>query len=133
MIRDDSSEQEIIQIRKVFRFLIEEGYRESEAIIGGKEPSVSFENNSLNRKIRVYWSEAGYYDVEISRKKMFSFGKYSALFSVIEVWKTFENEYWPPFGIENKLNYLANFIKTNFTPIVKGKKWLTNPSKPLIK
>ncbi len=123
----NSDEEGFIEIKRVFNFLIEEGYQGQDFSIGGKEPGITFHNWVKNRTINIYWSEGGFLEIIISRKKVFSFSKYAASFSIRDFYKKFNCQYLmynPPIGTYNQLKHNAEFIQKHLLPIIRGEKWI---------
>jgi hypothetical protein len=123
----DSGEKEFIQIISAFDFLFKEGYHGENFSIGGREPSITLQNWDRNRSIRIFWSEGGFLDVTITRKKIFAFNKNATFFSIRDFYKYFNSEYLlykPPLGSFNQLKHNADFIQKHLMPVIRGEKWI---------
>jgi len=115
-----------IEIIRAFKFLFSNGYSGKEFSMGGREPGVCFESWIANRQITVYWSEGGYLDVCIKRKKIFRSLKYRT-FSIRDYYKYFNCESLktdPPIGAFNILKTNADVIQQYLMPVIKGEMWI---------
>jgi hypothetical protein len=123
----NSGEEGFIEIKRAFGFLFEEGYHGKDFSIGGREPGITLHNWVKNRIINIFWSEAGFLDVTVSRKKIFTFNKYATSFSIRDFYKYFNSEYLmynPPIGSYNQLKHNADFIQKHLMPVIRGKEWI---------
>jgi len=122
----NSGEIGFIQIIRAFGFLLENGYSGKEFSIGGREPYVCFKSWVAKREIIVCWSEGGYLDVCIRRKKIFGTLK-STIFSIRDYYKYFNCENLkthPPVGAFNILKANADIVQQYLMPIIKGEMWI---------
>ena len=122
----NNAEIGFIEIIRVFGFLFKEGYHGKRFSIGGREPGVCFENWVANREVIVFWSEDGYLDVWIKRKKMFANPKLVE-FSIRDYFKHYNCESIMTshsFGTFNILKQYAGFIQQNIMPVIKGEMWI---------
>lgn len=120
-------EELFIETIRSFNFLFKEGYHGKNFSISGKEPGIELCNWVRNRSIKIFWSEGGFLEIIISRKKIFTFTKYSASFSIRDSYKHFNYEYLiyhPPIGTYNQLKHNALFIQTHLMPVIRGEMWI---------
>lgn len=122
----NNQELTFIEIIRAFDFLFKEGYHGKQFSIGGREPGIIFENWVANRIIHIYWSESGFLDVSIKRKKMFAKSK-AVEFSIKDFFKHFNCDHIrlnPPVGSFNILKTNADFIQQHLMPVIKGEMWI---------
>ena len=122
----NNAEMGFIEIIRAFGFLFKNGYYGKEFSIGGREPYVCFENWTAKREVIVCWSEGGYLDVSIRRKKIFGTPK-SIMFSIRDYYKYFNCETlktYPPIGTFNVLKANADVVQEYLMPIIKGEIWI---------
>jgi len=123
----NSGEEEFIEINRTFGFLFKEGYHGQDFSIGGREPGITLHNWVKNRIVNIFWSEGGFLDVTISRKKILAFRKYDTFFSIRDFYKYFNCEYLmynPPMGSFNQLKHNAEFIQKHLMPVIRGELWI---------
>ncbi len=122
----NSAELGFIEIIRAFSFLFKEGYHGNQFSLGGREPGIIFENWVANRIVHVYWSENGFLDVSIKRKKIFAKPN-SIEFSIRDCYKYFNCDHIrhsPPIGSLNILKINADFIQQHLMPVIKGEMWI---------
>jgi hypothetical protein len=127
MMELNTAEKEFIEIKRAFSFLFEEGYHGKDFSIGGREPGIILHNWVKNRIINIFWSEGGFLDITISRKKVFAFHKNTASFSIRDFYKYFNCGcliYNPPIGTYNQLKHNVEFIQRYLMPVIRGEMWI---------
>lgn len=119
------SEQEksLLEILRNFGFLTQYGYVECEfSFFIRAFPTVRFKNHQLNQVVSVIGADCGCggsnYSVVIERRRLFSY----KLFDI--------SDYYGKFGVamikgkNYSLNTMAEFMKNNFIPVLKGERWI---------
>ena len=117
-------EQALIEILRSFNFLYDLGYHESELTYAGRgNPSLVYENNSINRKVLVIGDETEVWTILIQRKNLFA-SKEQTVFDISDYFKEFNSGMIK--GKSYTFNSLTDFIKTNLIPVINGSKWITD-------
>ena len=122
----NNAELGFLEIIRAFEFLFKNGYSGKEFSIGGREPYVCFESWVAKREVTVCWSEGGYLDVSIRRKKILGTLK-STTFSIRDYYKYFNCENLkthPPIGTFNILKANSDVVQQYLMPIIKGEIWI---------
>ena len=123
----NSEETDFLEINRTFNFMFEEGYHGQAYSIGGREPGITLQNGVKNRIVNIFWSESGFLDVTISRKKILALRKQDTFFSIRDFYKYFNSEYLlfnTPIGTSNQLKQIAEFIERHLMPVIRGEIWI---------